>query len=96
MPATAVTETRAITLPPGRTPPAFVVGRTASPPTSSLGPFVTLDPTGPGGRIPSDASDGADFFGIVAALVAIVVVVVVVRLVFRDRRPGGGQSRGPR
>jgi len=54
---------------------------------------VTLQPSGPRGQIPGDASDPADFYGIVAALLVIAVVVLAVRLLFRGR---GRTEEAPR
>jgi hypothetical protein len=68
----------------------------AVPPTTASSPFVTLQPASPGGGIPGDASDGADFYGLGAALVGIVLVIVLARLVLRGQRSPGRQSRGER
>ncbi len=51
--------------------------------SATTSPVVTLVPTGRSGTIPGDANDGADFWGIGAALLMIVAAIVIVRLVFR-------------
>ena len=66
----------------------------AAPPTTARSSFVTLQPADPSGHIPGDADDGADFWGLGAALLGIVLIIVLARLLLR----GGPdqQSRGER
>ena len=72
-----------------------VVGLSAAPPTTAGSPLVTLEPTGPAGSIPGDASDSWDFYGLGLAVIAIVIVLVLARAVVGGRPPGR-QSRGER
>jgi hypothetical protein len=56
-------------------------------PTSS--PYVTLVPGYHHGQLPGDASDPADFYGLLVAIIAIALVIVVVRVGVRLGRRRG-------
>jgi hypothetical protein len=70
-----------------------------APTTTAPGSVVTIF-GGPNAtaNIPGPHNDGADFYGIGAALAAIVVAIVITRLVFRrsaPTAPGAGNPRPP-
>ncbi len=60
---------------------------TTMPPTSAPGQTtsVTLNPPGPIHGIPGDATDPADFYGILLALAGMALAIVLVRVIFRNR-----------
>jgi hypothetical protein len=76
---------------PAATGPTVPLGAAAT--TTVPGSLVTLQPTGPTGRIPGDASDPSDFYGLGVAVIGIVLAIVLARWLLRGH---GGQSRGER
>jgi hypothetical protein len=75
---------------PAATGPTSPLGAAA---TTVPGSLVTLQPTAPTGRIPGDASDPSDFYGLGVAVIGIVLAIAVARWLLRGH---GGQSRGDR